>query len=112
MRFGLCHGDLTSRNLIASDPGPIVLVDWGSASFGPVPWTDLLVIDRDAAQTGSAATARLDAFMHAAGVNREAAWPTFEKLRQLARLDLVRWAAEKRPDRLSSAVDDLSSLLP
>lgn len=111
MRFGLCHGDLTPRNLIASEPGPLALIDWGSASFGPVPWSELLVIDRDVAQRGSAASPRLDAFMQAVGVNPETAWPTFEKFRLLQRLDLVRWATQKRPDRLSDAIADLALLL-
>jgi aminoglycoside phosphotransferase (APT) family kinase protein len=46
LRFGLSHGDLTTRNLLVSDTGPPVLIDWGSAAFGPVPWTDLLILDR------------------------------------------------------------------
>ncbi len=109
--FGLSHGDLTSRNLIAPDSGPLVLIDWGSASFGPVPWTDLLVLDRDARQAGSSVRPDVDAYLDAVGLSRAATWPTFERFRELQLLDLVRWAAERRPERLSDAMDDLASVL-
>ncbi len=110
-RFGLSHGDLTPRNLIAPASGPPVLIDWGSASFGPVPWTDLLILDRDARHAGAKATRHLDVFLDAMGLNRGSIWPTFEKFRQLQSLDLVRWAAEQRPERLPSAIDDLVAIL-
>lgn len=110
-RFGLSHGDLTPRNLIEPDTGSPVLIDWGCASFGPVPWTDLLTLDRDARHAGGKDTHCLDAFLSAMDLNREAIWPTFEKFRQIQLLDLVRWAAEQRPERLPGAVDDLLAIL-
>ena len=109
--FGLSHGDLTSRNLIAPGSGPLVLIDWGSASFGPVPWTDLLILDRDARHTGTSVEPDVDAYLDAVGLNRAAIWPTFEKFRELQLLDLVRWAAEQRPERLLDTMDDLASVL-
>jgi hypothetical protein len=40
--FGLAHGDLAPRNLIPRRaPSPPVLLDWGTATSGPAPWTDL-----------------------------------------------------------------------
>lgn len=111
MRFGLSHGDLTSRNLIIPEVGPAVLIDWGSASFGPVPWTDLLVLDRDARKAGSATEPDLAAFTAAMGLRMAEMWPTFEAFRRLQLLDLVRWAADQRPDRLAGAIDDLIATL-
>jgi len=87
------------------------LIDWGSASFGPIPWTDLLILDRDAKQSGPSLTPDLDAFLDALGLHRETVWPTFERFRQLQLLDLVRWATEQRPERLPRAVIDLASVL-
>lgn len=111
MRFGLSHGDLTSRNLIIPDVGPAVLLDWGSASFGPVPWTDLLVLDRDARQAGAGTGPDLAAFTAAMGLRMAEVWPTFEAFRRLQLLDLVRWAADQRPDRLPGAIDDVIATL-
>lgn len=41
LAFGLCHGDLSLRNLVVPDTGDPVLIDWGSASAGPLPFGDL-----------------------------------------------------------------------
>lgn len=40
-RYGLAHGDLAPRNLISrgSSAAP-ALIDWGTATTGPTPWTD------------------------------------------------------------------------
>jgi aminoglycoside phosphotransferase (APT) family kinase protein len=62
MRFGLSHGDLSIRNLLLPAGESPVLIDWGSASFGPVPLTDLLLLDRDARNTGSPSDAECQAF--------------------------------------------------
>ena len=43
---GFVHGDLSTRNLIADPVGSYVVLDWGSASAGPTPWTDLELIRR------------------------------------------------------------------
>ena len=111
MRFGLSHGDLTSRNLIIPEVGPAVLLDWGSASFGPVPWTDLLLLDREARQAGAATGPDLAAFTVAMGLRMAEMWPTFEAFRRLQLLDLVRWAADQRPERLPGAIDDVIATL-
>lgn len=87
------------------------MIDWGSASFGPVPWTDLSILDRDARYAGPSITPDLDAFLDAYGLERATVWPTFEMFRRLQLLDLVRWATEQRPDRLPGAIDDLASVL-
>lgn len=111
LRFGLSHGDLTPRNLIQPAGGPLVLIEWGSATFGPVPWVDLVHIDRDARLSGTDATRRLDAFLDGMGLDLMTVRPTFEKFRLLQLLDLVRWATERRPDRLRGTVDDLKAFL-
>ncbi|MEJ7662246.1 MAG: aminoglycoside phosphotransferase family protein [Hymenobacter sp.] len=42
LTFGLSHGDLALRNLVVEPGRQPVLLDWGSASVGPAPHTDLL----------------------------------------------------------------------
>lgn len=111
LRFGLSHGDLTPRNLLRPEAGPPVLIDWGSASFGPVPWTDLLNIDRDARLSGLDATPHLDAFLSGLGPQHTALWSTFETFRRVQLLDLVRWATDRRADRVRGAIHDLLAVL-
>ena len=111
MRFGLSHGDLSIRNLLLPAGESPVLIDWGSASFGPVPLTDLLLLDRDARNAGSPSDAEFHAFAEAAGVDLEQVRGTLNAYRQLHLLDLVRWATDQRPERLDHAIDDLTSAL-
>jgi hypothetical protein len=111
MRFGLSHGDLSIRNLLLPAGESPVLIDWGSASFGPVPLTDLLLVDRDARNGGSPSDAEFHAFAEALGVDLEQARGTLDAYRRLHLLDLVRWAADQRPERLDDAIDDLISAL-
>ncbi|MEO6997637.1 MAG: aminoglycoside phosphotransferase family protein [Terracoccus sp.] len=111
MRFGLSHGDLTPRNLIEPDVGPRMLIDWGSASFGPVPWADLLSIHHDARLAGTDAAPHLDAFLDGMGLDLSAVYATFERFRRLQLLDLVRWAGDERSDRVAGATDDLIAAL-
>lgn len=107
MRFGLSHGDLTTRNLLVPQDDDPVLIDWGSASFGPVPWTDLLVLERNARDDGHPSRAELAACADALGVDLTEQRDVFATLWQLHLIDLVRWATERRPDRLAGCLEDL-----
>lgn len=109
-RFGLSHGDLALRNLIVTDDAGPVLIDWGSASFGPVPWPDLLIIDRDRRREG-ASVQRMMKFATAGGTDIVAQWKTFTGFRLLHHVDLVRWAIERRPDRIADTVVGLREVL-
>jgi Phosphotransferase enzyme family len=111
MRFGLSHGDLSIRNLLVSAGASPVLIDWGCGSFGPVPLTDLVVLDRDARNAGSPSDAEFHAFAEALGVDLQQVRGTLDDYRQLHLLDLVRWATDQRPDRLVDTIDDLVSAL-
>lgn len=111
MRFGLSHGDLSTRNLVVPAGQRPMLIDWGSATYGPVPLTDLLVLERAARTTGSPTGTELRAFAMGMHVNLEQLRPTLSEYRQLHLLDLVRWAMAWRPDRVAEAVVDLRSAL-
>jgi Ser/Thr protein kinase RdoA (MazF antagonist) len=105
MRFGLSHGDLAARNvLVGLDRAP-VLMDWGSATCGPVPYTDLLILYRDHEQDDDPSADDLAAFGAGYGVDLGEIGPTVDAVRRLSAVDLVRWAAEHRRDRLPALVD-------
>lgn len=108
---GLVHGDLAPRNLVSqgADTAP-VLIDWGTATTGPVPWTELqrafhgVVVDRDLPH-GSL----LD-LADGMGVSLDAAARrTLVRLTALRLLDLARWAREQRPDLYTSYRDACAS---
>jgi Ser/Thr protein kinase RdoA (MazF antagonist) len=105
MRFGLNHGDLASRNVLVRPDRQLVLIDWGSAACGPVPYLDLLILLRDHEQNADPSTDELAAFADGYGLDLEALLPTLHALRKLTALDLVRWAIDRRPDRLPELVD-------
>ncbi len=102
--FGLCHGDLSLRNLLVPRVGAPVLIDWGSASAGPVPYGDLVPLVKAHRVTGDPSTAELHAFAAGLGTPLEGISDTLEGLLLLAALDSVRWAIDQRPDRLDGIV--------
>lgn len=97
---GLVHGDLALRNVVVPDEGPAVLIDWGAATTGPAPFTALLQLLRGRDQDGSPDAAELEAFADGYGIDLTTAGPTLVAMRLLAAVDLVRWARDRRPDRL------------
>jgi aminoglycoside phosphotransferase (APT) family kinase protein len=97
---GLAHGDLAPRNLIwrgrTEEP---VLLDWGAASVGPAPWTDLQRVYQWAVHDQTVPRAALDDFAAAAGLPlTDDTERMLVRLTVLRFLDLARWARERRPD--------------
>ncbi|NQX26429.1 phosphotransferase [Microbacteriaceae bacterium VKM Ac-2854] len=89
---GLAHGDLAPRNLIPRAAAP-ALIDWGAASTGPAPWTELQRVYQE--QPPDA----LAAFAVGAGVTLDSdILALLHRLTVLRSLDLARWAREHRPD--------------
>ena len=105
MEFGLNHGDLAPRNVLLRPDGDLVLIDWGSAACGPVPYTDLLILLRDTTQNGDPDTDELAAFADGYGLDLAALLPTLVAICMLTALDLVRWASDRLLDLLSGLVD-------
>ena len=108
LRQGLVHGDLCHRNLVTASDGGYVVLDWGSAQVGPRPWTDVEQIHRwhvtrDAETPVSAAAwdEVLGAVLEGTGVSPDAAAGIVGSLAVLHALDVVRWAQDRRPDRLA-----------
>ena len=103
--FGLSHGALTLRNLLV-DPGRApVLIDWGSASTGPVPHTDLLNLLRNHDKLNNPRDDELTLFTQGYGVDLDTLRPQLDAMRALAAIDLVRWAREHHPDPVDQTID-------
>jgi hypothetical protein len=101
LTFGLSHGDLALRNLLVDHPHPPVLIDWGAASTGPMPHTDLLYLLAHRDESGNPNDGEVAAFAVGYGVDLDRVLPELSAMRTLSALDLVRWARERRPDRLA-----------
>jgi aminoglycoside phosphotransferase (APT) family kinase protein len=106
LTFGLTHGDLAPRNMLVRENGQAVLIDWGGASAGPAPWTDLEMVyrwhlaDLPEGFEVPVTAGDLAAFARGCGVDLVAATPFLEALVLLRSLDLARWARDIRPDLL------------
>jgi serine/threonine protein kinase len=109
-QFGLCHHDLKPSNTIIVPGGEIALLDWGSAMVHIVPHIDLAEILRWQDPQGH----NVRSFVEGYGLS----WPKFKALLpqvqalQLIRaFDLVRWAIDRRPDRLVECAARVKRLL-
>ena len=102
-RFGLTHGDLVPKNVILPEGGRPVVIDWGSASAGPVPFADFGRIFYDEANEGFDES-DVEAFAEGYGVSFRELRGTLEAIRLLGKIDVCRWARDRRPDRLEHYV--------
>jgi aminoglycoside phosphotransferase (APT) family kinase protein len=109
--YGLRHGDLAPRNLLRTAEGSLVLLDWGQASVGPVPHGDLLAAFRSHLVEGHPTVAELDALSAGLGEPLDALEGVLRDLLVLEALDRVRWALDKRPDRVAGLVRDATQTL-
>jgi aminoglycoside phosphotransferase (APT) family kinase protein len=94
LRIGLCHGDLGRHNTLITSTGDIALLDWGCAEAHVVPHFDLLHLPSE----------QHHAFLDGYGVGlseREGLLAEVEQLRVLKAFDLVRWAIDRCPERIS-----------
>lgn len=108
---GLVHGDLAPRNLVSRGGGvPPVLLDWGSATTGPVPWTELQRSFQAVVVDGELPWSTLVDLADGMGVDLHAsARQTLLRLTALRLLDLARWARDRRPDLYPSCRDACAS---
>jgi Ser/Thr protein kinase RdoA (MazF antagonist) len=109
--YGLRHGDLAPRNLLTTPEGSSVLLDWGQASVGPIPYGDLLTVYRSHLVEGRPTAAELDVFSAALGSRLGTVRGLLDNLSVLDVLDRVRWALDNRPDRVADLVRDARATL-
>lgn len=104
---GLAHGDLDPRNLVGLGRGtPPVLVDWGTVTTGPAPWTDLQRVYHRAVLDEEITREDLADFWDGTGLTQDArAAEVLRRMTALRLLDLTRWARDRRPDLYSEHRD-------
>ncbi|GAA2095346.1 hypothetical protein GCM10009841_06400 [Microlunatus panaciterrae] len=104
LSFGLSHGDLSMTNVLVTADAEPVLIDWGAAAVGPVPYHDLLTLTRQHQSRNDPSASELEAFATGCRIEIGDLGRTLADLDLLGRVDLVRWAIDRRPDRLAAAV--------
>lgn len=104
MQFGLSHGDLAARNVLVDQDQQLVLIDWGAASCGPVPYTDLQTFEVERIHDIDPTPDDLAAYADGYGLDLGEIGATWIAMRKLRALDLVRWALDQRPDRVADLV--------
>lgn len=107
----LRHGDLAPQNLLVTPHGSPVLLDWGQASVGLIPHGDLLAAYRSHLYEGHPTARQLEVFSSALGEPLNELRATLDRLVVVEALDKVRWALDKRPDRVADLVSDARAMI-
>jgi aminoglycoside phosphotransferase (APT) family kinase protein len=110
MRFGLSHGDMSLKNVI-SHGGRLHVIDWGEANAHFVPQLDFGVILEDSLDSGSPEFAQLLAGYELDLDGFEALESEINALRLLIRTDKVRWALDRKPERVAGRASDLKRFM-
>ena len=112
-RHGLAHGDLALHNLLVPDgpSAPPVLLDWGSATTGPVPHLDVALLLRNRDERGNPTDAEIDHLLDGFGLRRPEFAAEVAEVRLLQALDLVRWALARAPARVAQTVVDARAVV-
>ncbi|GAA1840729.1 phosphotransferase [Microlunatus capsulatus] len=105
LRTGLGHGDLVPRNVLRAPDGTLVLIDWGTAACGPVPFADLLTLTGHHTDDDIASPDQLAAFAAGFGTTLPALLAPLDDVRAVAVLDRVRWALDRRPDLVAGVAE-------
>ncbi|MBW3653821.1 MAG: phosphotransferase, partial [Actinobacteria bacterium] len=109
--LGLCHGDLSPKNVIDRD-GVVSVIDWGCARGQLVPHYDLGVILCDGLDEHSREfAALLDGYGLSLDVYHHEMREDVAALRLLEAVDKVRWALDRKPARLPALTARLSTEL-
>nr|WP_240977391.1 aminoglycoside phosphotransferase family protein [Planctomonas sp. JC2975] len=109
---GIVHGDLSTRNVVADDG--YVIIDWGTAQVGPTLLADLERIRRWMLLGDEESVVTPDAWgvvLSGAGLRSSEVEPVLDELTALHALDVVRWALDRRPDRLDELAAESTRLL-
>lgn len=97
---GLFHGDLVWQNLLRDHTSRLWLIDWGSASTGPVPGSELVHLRWAAAQSDLFPIDWLRQLEIELGQDPA----VLDTLELLSSLDLVRWTLDRAPDQTQEYV--------
>ena len=106
--LALTHGDLSPRNTLVDGvdgAGRIALLDWGCAEAHLAPHYDLLCL----MQQDNYREAHLHSFVAGYGFSSDEfarVSAELDNLMLLKAFDLVRWAIDRKPERIAEKVDD------
>jgi len=103
--YGLSHGDMSLRNVIIDHSNDVHLIDWGSAESHVVPHYDLGVILIDSIDENSDYFKEVLAGYGLGAVEYDEIRGDIQTLMLLIAFDKVRWAMDRKPERLSSAIE-------
>ena len=108
--IGLVHGDLSLMNVIV-DTNTVILIDWGTAESHIVPHMEIIGILQNNLQEEDAL---FHSFLRGYGMSTEEfrdIKPDIESLAILQSTDKLRWAIEKKPDKIKEFSEKLQKLL-
>jgi serine/threonine-protein kinase RIO1 len=98
--FGLCHGDLSEKNVLLHPSGEVYLLDWGCAEAHIVPHFELFTILSNHVPEDSR---EFQAFLQGYGLNDYADLkPQIEMIKLLTFVDKLRWAIDRSPENIEA----------
>ena len=104
VNLALNHGDLSPRNTMVDTAGRVALLDWGCAEAHLAPHYDLLCL----MQQENYREAHLHSFVAGYGLSADAfarVRVELDSLMLLKAFDLVRWAMDRKPERIAEKVE-------
>ena len=110
-RFGLIHHDLSLNNTIVDEKGSVYLLDWGSAQVSVTPHLDIAEILDSSLNEQSE---EFQSFLKGYGLEYseyEKIKPEISQLNVLVYMDKLRWAVDRRPDKIEHMRQELQKRL-
>jgi aminoglycoside phosphotransferase (APT) family kinase protein len=111
-KFGLSHGDLSLDNAIVCNDSEVNLLDWGSAAGHVVPHYDLGVILTDSISEDSD---NFRSVLDGYELSLEDFGAIAEEVKSIMLLiatDKIRWAIDRSPESLDSAIEHFIKSMP
>lgn len=110
-KFGLTHYDLSLKNTILTTRGEVCLIDYGSAKVAPAPYADIAEILDSSLDENSEQFAL---FLEGYGFtyqDYEKIKPDIAQLNLLIHLDKLRWAIDRRKDKIGHFSQEVKNKL-
>jgi len=111
--FGLCHGDLSLKNVISNKDDKVFLLDWGSSESQIVPHFDIVEVLQSSFHFDFHDKNFL-AFINGCGLSEEefmSIKPNVDALILLRAVDRLRWALDKKPSAIEHFRENLNKIL-